>query len=266
MQILSLGLPRTGSYSMCLALTQLGYQNVYHGLQAVNSPDDWRIMGRAADALFPTLPTYNARGMTQSDWDALFGPCDAITDVAGPFAESLIHCYPDAKVVLVLRDFEKWWPSMRGILAMMFGPMGAFIRDYVEPLAGIDTSRNVNKIMAGWMRVPLGDIPDGQIMDWITEERAREVYDRHNDMVRRLVPPERLLVYRLGEGWGPLCEFLGKEVPDTPFPHGNEAAAMRRTVLQAQLRTTRRAFISMFPYLVGLVALGAGIWLAWDKF
>ena len=43
-------------------------------------------------------------------------------------------------------------------------------------------------------------------------------------MFKELVPPERLLLYRLGSGWGPLCEFLGDKVPDGPFPRGNEGA------------------------------------------
>ncbi|ROT41271.1 hypothetical protein SODALDRAFT_357304 [Sodiomyces alkalinus F11] len=269
MQILSLGLPRTGSYSMCLALTKLGYQNVYHGLQAVDSPSDWQHMGRAADALFPSLPSYNGRGMTTETWDELFGPCDAVTDVAGPFAESLLQCYPDAKVVLVLRDFDKWWPSMQTILTAIFGPLANVFRDYLEPLAGnAGTTRQVQKIMGGWMGLPGLGPGDGAdvVLASLTEEKGREVYDRHNDLVRRLVPPERLLVYRLGEGWGPLCEFLGKDVPGEPFPHGNEAAAMRRTILNAQLRTFRRAVVGALPYLVGAVALGAGLWLAWDRF
>jgi hypothetical protein len=38
------------------------------------------------------------------------------------------------------------------------------------------------------------------------------------------------LVYEVREGWAPLCEFLGVEEPDTPFPHVNDTAEMRRRI------------------------------------
>ena len=38
-----------------------------------------------------------------------------------------------------------------------------------------------------------------------------------------LVPEDQLLVYRVGDGWGSLCEFLGHDVPDMAFPHENKA-------------------------------------------
>ena len=38
-----------------------------------------------------------------------------------------------------------------------------------------------------------------------------------------LVPEDQLLVYRVGDGWGSLCEFLGHDVPDKAFPHENKA-------------------------------------------
>jgi len=53
---------------------------------------------------------------------------------------------------------------------------------------------------------------------------ARERYREHNETIRRMMPPERLLEFKLADGWGPSCEFLGKEVPDVPFPRVNEAA------------------------------------------
>ena len=48
-------------------------------------------------------------------------------------------------------------------------------------------------------------------------------YRSHNAAVKALVPPSQLLVYRVGEGWEPLCHFLEVEVPDSPFPHENKA-------------------------------------------
>ena len=48
-------------------------------------------------------------------------------------------------------------------------------------------------------------------------------YRRHNTAVKALVPASNLLVFRVGEGWERLCQFLQMEVPVVPFPHENKA-------------------------------------------
>jgi len=50
---------------------------------------------------------------------------------------------------------------------------------------------------------------------------AIEVYRRNNAAVRATVPPERLLVFNVADGWAPLCRFLEAPVPETPFPRSN---------------------------------------------
>lgn len=55
--------------------------------------------------------------------------------------------------------------------------------------------------------------------------KAKEKHWEHYEVVRRIVPRERLLEYKLGSGWEPLCNFLGKEVPDVEFPKVNDMAS-----------------------------------------
>ncbi len=60
---------------------------------------------------------------------------------------------------------------------------------------------------------------------------AMEVFERWNEEVKERVPPDKLLVYEAKEGWGPLCEFLGVEVPkDNPFPHLNDAETFQKMI------------------------------------
>ncbi|KAM0322041.1 hypothetical protein ACHAQA_009784 [Verticillium albo-atrum] len=240
---------------MCVALTILGYKDVYHGLHAIDNVQDFDAFGRAADALFPTLPSYNGRGMTAKDWDEVFGSCEAVTDLAGPFAESLIGSYPDAKVILVLRDYDKWSKSFEDMLSGMFGKVTMFIRNYIEPLTGDFSATNVQKLMLGWTR-------SENLEDMVS--RSREIYDRQNEGICKLVPEGQLLVYRLGTGWGPLCDFLGRDVPSVTFPHGNEAAVLRKTIFYKQLRTFREAGLKLGPYVVCIAAvIGAAAWMTW---
>jgi Sulfotransferase domain len=82
-----------------------------------------------------------------------------------------------------------------------------------------------------------------------------EVFERHNEAVRRRVPPERLLVFDVREGWEPLCNFLGVEMPDGPFPRLNEAREMRRRLLGLV------ALSAVGPALVVLTGLGVAVFL-----
>jgi hypothetical protein len=49
-------------------------------------------------------------------------------------------------------------------------------------------------------------------------------FRRHTEAVKSAIPPERLLIYEAGQGWEPLCAFLGVAVPDTPYPSENNRA------------------------------------------
>lgn len=110
-RVLSVGLPRTGSKSMLRALEILGYGGVHHLGQIWWAPREWAFLDRAADASFPSLPTH-APGLAPVDWDEMFGGNEAVTDAAGIFAAQLIEAYPDAKCVLVVRDFDAWARSV----------------------------------------------------------------------------------------------------------------------------------------------------------
>jgi len=64
---------------------------------------------------------------------------------------------------------------------------------------------------------------------------AIEVFKRHNEEVKNHVPPERLLIYEVREGWKPLCGFLGVEIPEgKPFPHLNDMEAFKERVQQSR--------------------------------
>ncbi|KAF7544300.1 hypothetical protein G7Z17_g10071 [Cylindrodendrum hubeiense] len=252
MKVLSLGLMRTGTASIAEALTILGYQDVYHGIKAIDAKDDWAIMNRAADASFPVLPTYTGKPFTRAQWDELWGHCEGVTDVAAAFAPKLIEAYPDAKVLLVVRDFDKWFKSVdEGVLKQLWGPAADFSISYVEPILGSEAGVAARKQMLGLFEAHT-----------VEEMRAnaRKAYDRHNRTIREMVPPEQLLEYHMGEGWEPICEFLGKPVPDVEFPWVNEAAELRRVIANKIKRDLWAAIKVVAPWVGGAAAVGVGSW------
>ena len=88
-------------------------------------------------------------------------------------------------------------------------------------------------------------------------QNAKQIYTEHYEKVRRLVPPETLLEYKLGSGWGPICEFLGKEEPEEEFPWVNETAALHAKVREIQRNMVKASWKRLRPLLItgGVAAL-----------
>ena len=95
----------------------------------------------------------------------------------------------------------------------------------------------------------------------LDEDNAKKVYISMHEEVRRIVPKDRLLEFQLKDGWRPLCEFLGKDVPDTPFPRVNESAEfgerMKLIMKLAVIRVAKR----YLPFVCTLAAVGGALYM-----
>ncbi|KAK8054660.1 hypothetical protein PG994_009727 [Apiospora phragmitis] len=189
--LLCVGLPRTGTLSMAIALKKLGYRHVHHGLK-YPADEEWAWWRAAADAHFGQDHT-------------------AVTDFAGVFAPQLISTYPNAKVILIIRPFDPWIKSVEDTLLKFTYAWDYPLRRYIlDPLCGGHMARGMKVVFEGWLEA-----------DNRRDARANALrrYDEQHELVRRTVPPERLLEYRMGDGWEPLAKFLGKDIPLELFPH-----------------------------------------------
>jgi hypothetical protein len=209
-----------GTASMAAAYNILGMRP-HHALDMFDTPDQWKLFEKAADATWPQTTGSGETGpFTRAQWDEIYGTYGAVTEIGAAFAQQLIEAYPEAKVVVVRRDFDKWWPSFRdGVAAPVYSLQGTFLLHCVLPILGNRGIAAMRKILGGFFGAnSLAGI----------EKNARGTYDAYFESIKTLVPPERLLEYRLGQGWEPLCSFLGKEVPDVEFPFINEADALKQ--------------------------------------
>ena len=248
--ILSLGLPRTGTASMAEAYTILGYRNVYHALAALDSPSDWAFHSRAADATFPNLASYTGVPFTRSDWDVLYRNCEVITDLPAFYSIQLLAAYPDAKVVLVKRDVDGWFRSIdEGIFSHLETWPVWFSTHVIEPLMGRKGSTAGEKTILGFFEAR--DITE-------IRKNAKSRYERHYREVEALVDKERLLLFDIQDGWGPLCEFLGKDVPEVPFPRVNDGKALKERLVR-KLKADLWGGAVMVGKYGGIVALA---WIA----
>ena len=193
---------------------------------------------------------------TRADFDRILGAHSAVSadTPAICLAEELIAAYPDAKVLLVERDIDSWYRSFdRTIVIAFFARVPNLVADWDPGWLG--AIRDCHARWGHyWLRARSADE---------MRANAKDLYRAHYAMVRRVTPPERLLEFRLGDGWAPLCRFLGKEVPDVPFPRVNDETAMWATiwglVRKGAWNVLRKA--SLWA-LVGVAAVLVGYWIS----
>lgn len=171
------------------------------------------------------------------------------------FALELIQMYPSAKVIIVERDIDEWYDSLEeAIISTTWGWRADFFTNILAPLFGAKAGLAARKAMLGFFEAR--DVTE-------LRAKARDRYRRHYADIRAAVPPERLLDFKLEEGWGPMCTFLGKEVPDMPFPKKNTKDTHIKRIRSRQsafLKVALRAgFKKGLPWFAGLSAVVLGI-------
>jgi hypothetical protein len=197
MNIIGAGLPRTGTSTLQDTLNLLGFGPCFHAREIVGNDaeiDRW-IAGFRGPPVDLRAALHGYRATTDSP--ACF------------YWRELADEYPDAKVILGVRDPHSWYRSMTKTVLRpgMFDETG-------DP--------ECDPALRGLRRLAdaMNDKVFGHRHD---EDSLLDAYHRHNDEVRKGIPAERLLEYDVAQGWGPLCEFLGVAVPDTPFPWLNDS-------------------------------------------
>ncbi|RBQ99537.1 hypothetical protein FVER53263_20816 [Fusarium verticillioides] len=253
-KIIHAGLYRTGTASMAAAYRILGYK-AHHALHN-EWHEPWTKLEQAAEATFPHLSylsDYTHKGprppFVREDWQNLWGGYDVATDIASTFTLELIKAYPDAKVVIVQRKFEDWWPSFHSeILVSVFEAtwLQKFLTWYVLRFRALHAMR---EILAGFFSV------NEYSVEAITPDIARRTYEEFYSKVREAVPKERRLEYSLGDGWEPLCEFLGKDIPDVEFPRVNDRKTHSEDMERLMAKLMRVSMGVLGPYLVAVLAV-----------
>ena len=222
-ELIGAGLPRTGTLTQKVALEQLGLTPCYHWVDLL--------------ADLGQLPAWEAAMDGSADWPAMFGDARATVDwPGGYFYRELAEAYPQAKVLLSVRDPESWEPSFREtIWAMSYGdslmPLLAHARAEIDPTWARYLAFVERMFWGPQGSFAKGNAEPGQLIEQMLE---------HTEAVRAAIPPERLLVWEVGEGWGPLCEFLGVPEPQTPLPHANDRETFLERVMGGALDALQR--------------------------
>lgn len=215
-EVLCLGLPRTGTESLSVALRTLGLP-AYHGWDLVFEPDGSKL--QHCTELVRRKYSGARDGdvqITSAEFDILIGDNQAVVDsLSILFTPELFAAYPDAKVILNVRpDINAWYRSIDKTIVQ-----------------GVDQSWTIWGMQ--WFSAEFhwlyslylnygypGVFRSVTTTDGI-QQNAKWVYRDHCNMVRGMVPKDKLLEWSVEDGWEPLCKFLDKPVPDEPFPRTN---------------------------------------------
>jgi hypothetical protein len=221
LKLIGAGFGRTGTASLKEALERLGLAPCYHMYDVMRHPEHVPIWDQAALG-------------EKVDFETLLGAWSATVDWPGcTFWRELMAISPDARVLLNVRDPDRWYESCRNTIYPVT------IRRSTDPpekwqAAIWDDATNANIAR----RLMINHLIWERTFDGRFEDRAFaiEVFNRHVEEVKRAVPAGHLLVYEVSHGWAPLCEFLGVPVPDgIPFPRLNDTASFLERARQRQV-------------------------------
>jgi hypothetical protein len=143
-----------------------------------------------------------------ANWQELLAGFGASVDWPGAWEwRHFAELWPDAKILLTVRDAESWYDSVLESIHAWTAPGN----DVGPPAVAELLDRVWEEDFGGWHCV-------------FDRERTIAAYERHVDEVRRECPSDRLIQWRVADGWSPLCERLCVVVPDQPVPHLNSRA------------------------------------------
>ena len=192
LEVIGAGVGRTGTYSLKLAINQLGAGPCHHMEEVLHN-------------MATQVPLWSDAISGQADWSSIFdGYRSAVDWPTACFYRELLEAFPAARFVLTQRDPERWAESFGATIYTLIGGKDEApeeMRDWLDMAAGV----------IGKTGFPLGLDHDALVRAFIA----------HNEAVKETIPADQLLIFDVREGWAPLCNFLGVPVPDGDFPRTN---------------------------------------------
>ncbi|WP_433236187.1 sulfotransferase family protein [Streptosporangium sp. CA-135522] len=212
MRVIGAGFGRTGTLSLKTALERLGFGPCHHMTEVIEHPGQIRQWLALAEG-------------RPVNWDDLLGGYDSCVDwPSAAYWNELAEHYPEAKVILTVRDPERWLASMN---ATIFKQRERGARVSGRVMSGFSSLLGTDfALFTKMTRLTVEERVFGGHGD--DPEEALKTFRAHVEKVVATIPPQRLLRFEVRQGWKPLCEFLEVPVPDEPFPRVNDTADFGR--------------------------------------
>ncbi|GJJ12976.1 hypothetical protein Clacol_007223 [Clathrus columnatus] len=204
-EVIGLGLGRTGTMSLWAALNILGFGPAYHPMQSPTEAEDWSAWAEIIEGRDTSPEAFD---------EILRGYKSAVDSQVAVMFKEVYAAYPNAKFVLTVRDPSKWENSLK---ATVLKARELTDKNQVKPkMEG----------KARWAKTYFDVYHKGRLAT-----HAKEELEEHTENVKSTIPADQLLVYDVKEGWDRLAEFLGVPKPDIPFPHLNETQSYHQVII-----------------------------------
>jgi hypothetical protein len=238
LKVIGAGYGRTGTLSTYTALNQLGLP-CYHMFEVLQNKankthiDFWNKVA-------------NSPAGQQHDWSTVFANYSAVVDNPACSVWRELHAaYPEAKVLLTLhpRGPEAWYDSTMDTIYF------TEVRWQFKVLAAVVPFMrkfgNMSRKLI-WERAHKGSMR--------SKAKALKEYETHIEEVKAAIPADQLLIFTVDQGWGPLCDFLGLPVPNTPFPNVNDRKQIKGFI--AAMTKGAYVILGVGVLLLALLAYG----------
>lgn len=175
LKVVGAGLGRTGTYSLKLALEQLLGAPCYHMAEVPAHPEHIPLWHQAIKGKIP-------------DWNEIFGEFRAaVDDPTSHFWKELSQAYPEALIILSVRDSESWWKSSHNTIFRNAG----------------NDARPVPQSVSDWYAM-ITDMRHLMFPNGVLDKKAAiEGFEQHYQEVLQTIPTDRLLEWQATEGWEP---------------------------------------------------------------
>jgi len=211
LKVIGAGFGRTGTNSLKIALETLESAPCHHMLEVF--PREKQVNWFHDKAHGKSVP-----------WDEVFEDFGSAVDwPSSAYYKELAEHYPESKVILSIRDPDKWYESAKETIYFVSTAIPKWL------LLLSSKKRHVYEMI---QQTIWQGVFDGKFED---REHAIEVFNNHIQEVRSVIPEDRLLIHEAKDGWEPLCEFLGKPIPEIPYPRVNEAGSFKKQIRKIKI-------------------------------
>lgn len=210
LDIIGPGFGRTGTSSLKTALEHLGFGPAHHMFEVRDNPAN--------------LPHWQALARGEKpNWNDVFRGYRSQVDWPGArYWRELAAFYPDAKIVLTVRDPDEWYDSVSATILKLMDQRGQIDNPHVAGL--VDMAHDL---------IEVGEF-NGRMRD---RDYAISVFNKRIADVKAAFPSSRLLTFDVAEGWEPLCKFLGCDVPAITFPKLNSSRQFTQSEWKDEIAT-----------------------------
>lgn len=228
-QVAFAGLPRSGTKSLSQAIKRLGYKTC-HGTDLMQ-PSGMTEGARAILEAFADGNIDDALRLTEEE------NCEAVFDLHSWWWRHIRRKRPNAKFIIVIRDYDKWEASMQKAAAIV-QPMVRY------PLRWLSLFDLLTRVLIGAAQAAEGGIglkDADEALDYYLHPSAEKYVQGRKGVYDRMVrdgldfakkEPKRALFFNLKDGYPPLCKFLGipdDKCPDEDIPHANSGIELTIT-------------------------------------